>query len=140
MFSTRAGRPCHGDVIMRFRILFKRMTLLNRQNLKSILVFSLISSLFLSALMIPSVRAQGKLAAPATHVTDNAEVMGAAAKQQLENILANLQLRSGINFAVVTVKTTGGRDIYDFSYELAKDWDIGLRTSTNKSLLLVVAV
>ena len=90
--------------------------------------------------MIPSVRAQGKLAAPATHVTDNAEVMGAAAKQQLENILANLQLRSGINFAVVTVKTTGGRDIYDFSYELAKDWDIGLRTSTNKSLLLVVAV
>ena len=73
------------------------------------------------------------------HVTDNAEAIGATTKQQLENILTNLQLRSGINFGVVTFKNTGGRDIYDFSFELAKGLDIGLRTSSNKSLLLVIA-
>jgi tetratricopeptide (TPR) repeat protein len=116
------------------------MMLLNRQSLKLVLVLSVISSLFFSALVAPSVRGQSKLPAPTTHVSDAAAAIGDQVKRQLENILTNLQLRSGINLTVVTVKTTGGLDIYDFSFDLARDWNIGLRTSTNKSLLLVIAV
>lgn len=112
---------------------------MNRQTLKSTVIFSLVFSL-LSALVAPAARAQEKLPAPVTHVSDLAEAIESGSKQQLENILANLQQRSGINFTIVTVKTTGGRDIYDFSLDLAKDWDVGLRTSANQSLLLVVSV
>ncbi len=116
------------------------MKLLNLHRLKLALALSITSCLFLSALVVRSTRAQTKLPAPTSHVSDNAEVIGPAAGQQLENILSNLQLRSGINFTVVTIKTTGGRDIYDFSHELAGDWNIGARNSPSKSLLLVVSV
>src|SRR6185503_1752519 len=34
----------------------------------------------------------------------------------------------------------GGQDIADFSRQLATDWKVGARTSTTKSLLLVVSV
>jgi tetratricopeptide (TPR) repeat protein len=116
------------------------MMLLKRQSLKLIIVLSVTSVLIFSTLRTPYAQEQSKLPAPTTHVNDNAGVIGEPEKQQLENVLGNLQLRSGINFTVVTVKTTGGRDIYDFSHELAGEWDIGARTSPSKSLLLVVSV
>ena len=119
---------------------FTKMMLLNRQSLRLILVLSVTSALFFSTLVTPPARGQSKLPRPTTHVNDNAGAISEPAKQQLENILGNLQARSGINFTVVTVKTTGGRDIYDFSHQLAGDWDIGARTSPSKSLLLVVSV
>src|SRR5947209_5909768 len=116
------------------------MMLLKRQGLKSILVLSITSSLFLSTLIATPAQTLSKLPAPATHVSDSAGAISEPAKTQLENVLANLKIRSGINFTVVTVKTTGGRDIYDFSLELARAWDIGSRSSASKSLLLVVSV
>ncbi len=100
-------------------------------------VLFLSHTLFFSSLAVPSVQAQEK---PDTHVNDAGATLSEPEKQQLENILLNLQLRGGINLTVITVKTTEGRDIYDYSFELARAWDIGLRTSSNKSLLLVVAV
>jgi tetratricopeptide (TPR) repeat protein/uncharacterized membrane protein YgcG len=111
-----------------------------RNFFKTSLVFCLLSTLILTSLVTPSVNAQTKTPPPSTHVVDKAGVIDSSVKQQLENILSNLQLRSGINFAAVIVRSTNGRDIYDFSFDLAKDWDIGLRTSANKSLLLVVSL
>jgi tetratricopeptide (TPR) repeat protein len=80
------------------------------------------------------------LPAPTTHVNDNAGAIADPLKLQLENTLANLQQRSSINLTVLTVQTTGGQDIFDYSAEVARAWDIGLLASTKKSLLLVVAV
>src|SRR2546425_1369700 len=116
-----------------------KMIILNRQSLKLILALAVTSALFFSTLLTPHAQGQSKLPAPTSHVNDNADAISPPAKQQLENILTNLQIRSEINFTVVTVKTTGGRDIYDYSLELARDWNIGSRTSTSKSLLLVVS-
>jgi tetratricopeptide (TPR) repeat protein len=113
---------------------------IKRQSVKLILVLSLACSLFFSTLISAPAQTQSNLSAPAAHVSDNAGAMSEAARQQLENILGNLQARSGINFTVVMVRTTGGRDIYDFSSELARNWDIGSRNSASKSLLLVVSV
>ncbi|HEV7474314.1 MAG TPA: TPM domain-containing protein, partial [Pyrinomonadaceae bacterium] len=114
------------------------MKLLTGKRLKPLLVSPLIFSLVITALVTPPLKAQSKT--PATHVNDNAEVLSDPIKEQLENILSNLQLRSGINFYILTTPNTGGLDIYDFSFGYAKDWDVGLRTSTNKSLLLVISV
>src|SRR6185436_5157659 len=110
-----------------------------RNFFKTSLVLCLLSTLILTTLVTPTGNAQTKTAPPSTHVVDNAGALDGSVKQQLENILSNLLLRGGINFVAVIVQSTSGRDIYDFSFELAKDWDIGLRTSVNKSLLLVVA-
>ena len=41
---------------------------------------------------------------------------------------------------MVTIQTTGARDIFDVSRALANEWDVGARNSRKKSLLLVIAV
>lgn len=111
-----------------------------RHFLQTSLVLCLISTLVITALVVPTATAQTTQGSALSHVTDNADALDGTTRHQLENILGNLQQRSGVNFAVVTVKTTGGRDIYDYSFDLAKGLDVGLRTSSNKSLLLVVAI
>ena len=116
------------------------MKLLNRQIPRLILVLALTFALFSSAVVGPLAQTQSKLPAPTGHVSDLAGAVDDAAKQKLENILANLQQRSGINLTVVALRTTGGRDIFDFSRELSSDWDVGARASRSKSLLLVVSV
>jgi uncharacterized membrane protein YgcG/tetratricopeptide (TPR) repeat protein len=116
------------------------MKLFTSQNLRLVLVLALTFSLFFSVIVTPLAQTQPKLPAPTGHVNDLAGAVDEAAKQKLENILANLQQRTGINLTVVAVRTTGGRDIFDFSRELASDWNIGARGSASKSLLLVVAV
>jgi tetratricopeptide (TPR) repeat protein len=81
-----------------------------------------------------------QIPAPTGHVNDFAGVVDEKTKQQLENILANVKLKTGIEFDIATVESTAGQGIFDFSRELAKDWNIGARTSARKSLLLVVSV
>jgi uncharacterized membrane protein YgcG/tetratricopeptide (TPR) repeat protein len=118
----------------------QKMRSLNNSLLRLILVLSVTFALFFSAVVTPHAQDQPKVSKPTTHVSDTAGAIAEPAKQKLENILANLQQRSEINFVIVTVQTTGGRDIFDVSREWARDWDIGSRTSAGKSLLLVVAV
>ncbi|MCA1607415.1 MAG: TPM domain-containing protein, partial [Acidobacteria bacterium] len=81
-----------------------------------------------------------KIPPPTGHVNDFAGVVDAATKQYLENVLANVKRKTGIEFDIAMVESTSGQDIFDFSRELARDWNVGARTSARKSLLLVVSV
>ncbi len=85
-------------------------------------------------------QAQSHLPAPASQVNDFARVIDETTKHTLENLLTDLKQRAGINLTVVTVQTTAGKDIFDFSRQLARYWDTGAPTSAGKSFLLVVAV
>ena len=87
-------------------------------------------------------RAQEKSHFPARagYVNDFAGVVDDATRQRLEVMLQNLKLRSGIDFGVATIQSTGAKDIFDVSRELASDWNWGARNSRKKSLLLVIAV
>ena len=76
---------------------------------------------------------------PTGHVNDFAGVLDAKTKEHVEGLLENLKQRSKIDLYIVTVETTGAQDIFDFSRELARDWNIGYRTSAGKSLLLVIS-
>src|SRR6266550_4039471 len=80
-----------------------------------------------------------RLPLPTGHVSDLAGVLDAKTKDHLEGLMENLKQRSKIDFYVVTVETTGTQDIFDFSREVAREWNIGYRTSAAKSLLLVVS-
>ncbi|MEO7971182.1 MAG: TPM domain-containing protein, partial [bacterium] len=74
------------------------------------------------------------------HLNDFAHVIDETTRQQLENTLENLKLKTGLQFDVVTVETTGGQDIFDFSQQLAQSWKVIGRGATGKNLLLVLSV
>jgi uncharacterized membrane protein YgcG/Flp pilus assembly protein TadD len=118
------------------------MKLSGYRKLKSALFFFIVVAFFLglSYLGVNS-RAQDRTQLPARtgYVNDFAGVLDEQTKQRLGAILENVKQRNGIELDLVTVQTTGGQDIFDYSRQLANDWDIGARNS-KKSLLLVVSV
>ncbi len=82
---------------------------------------------------------QTQLPARNGYVNDSAGVFDPAIKERLEAILKNFKERSDIEFVIATVKTIGSEDVYEYSLRLAKAWDVGVRNSPHKSMLLVVA-
>jgi uncharacterized protein len=76
---------------------------------------------------------------PPTPVVDYANVIDPATRQRLNNILENLSENKTANaeFAVVTVKTTGDQDIFNYSLAVMRGWGIG--SSEKGGLLLVIA-
>ena len=80
------------------------------------------------------------LPVPFNPIVDNANVIDAETRQRLEAIYLNLKERAQIEYAVVTVPTTGGADIFDFSLAIARGWGIGLKEGDKASFLLVVAI
>src|SRR5882672_2646282 len=84
--------------------------------------------------------AQSPLPSPTGYVNDYAGVIDAAAKDRLETTLGNLDRQQQIQFAVVTVDTTGGQDIFDYSQAVAGGWGIGSKDTQKASLLLLIAI
>jgi tetratricopeptide (TPR) repeat protein/uncharacterized membrane protein YgcG len=94
--------------------------------------------LFLLITANPSAQSN-KLPAPASHVSDFAGVIDADTKTRLENLLQGLKEKSKIDLYVAIVDTTGAQEVSAFSQQLARDWNIGAKTSRSKSLLLVIS-
>lgn len=65
------------------------------------------------------------LPAPKSFVSDLAKVIDAEAETKLESRLSEVKKSSGVEFAVVTVETTGGRDIFDYTLDVACGWGVG---------------
>lgn len=81
--------------------------------------------------------AKSPLPSPTGYVNDYAGVIDAGTKARLETILTNLKQRANIEFAVVTVPTTGGQDIFDYSLAVARGWGIAPQDEKTGILLLV---
>jgi uncharacterized protein len=84
--------------------------------------------------------AQSPLPKPTGYVNDYAGVIDSATKDRLEVTLGNLDRQQSIQFAVVTIETTGGQDIFDYSLAVARGWGIGSKDTSKPSLLLLVAI
>jgi uncharacterized protein len=80
------------------------------------------------------------LPVPFNPIVDNANVIDADTRQRLEAIYLNLKERGQIEYSVVTVDTTGDRDIFDYSLAIARGWGIGPKDGEKASFLLVVAI
>ena len=78
------------------------------------------------------------LPVPFNPIVDKANVIDPETRKKLEAIYLNLKERADIEFAVVTVDTTGDMDIFDYSLAIYRGWGIG--SKTNDGFLLVVAV
>ena len=71
------------------------------------------------------------------YVTDGAGVIGPERSAQLESYLDQLRSKTGVQFAVVTVPTTGGEDPTQYKVRLFKAWGIGRKDEKDGLLLLV---
>ena len=83
---------------------------------------------------------QSPLPAPTGYVNDFAGVIDQQTKERLETTLTNLDREEQIQFAVVTVDSTNGQDIFDYSLAVARGWGLGSKDTSKPSLLLLVAI
>jgi uncharacterized protein len=83
---------------------------------------------------------QSPLPKPTGYVNDYAGVIDSATKAQLETTLGNLDRQQQIQISVVTVDTTGGQEIFDYSLAVARGWGIGSKDAQKPSLLLLAAI
>lgn len=84
------------------------------------------------------VQNQTLLPPPTGFVNDYANVFDVNSKQQLESLLVKLKEKANIEFGVVTVETTNGQPIFDYSLQLAKEWGVGPKNSPQGGGLLLV--
>jgi uncharacterized protein len=107
---------------------------------------SFFSTLACALLIIASVSfagaqtAKSPLPAPTGFVNDYANVIDSQTKTRLETVLTNLKQRADIEIAVVTVPTTNGEAIFDYSLAVARGWGIGSKGGDKAGLLLLVAI
>lgn len=85
---------------------------------------------------------ESPLPAPTGYVNDYAGVLDSATKQQIEDKIKQFKATSNptTELAVAIVKTTGDRDIFDYSIAVARGWKIGSDQANNPGALLFVAV
>jgi uncharacterized protein len=101
--------------------------------------------LLLVAVFLPSTpgRAEAKLPdlpMPETYVDDLAHVIDPDHTRQLNGILQELEQKTGVQYIVLTVESTGGVPIEDYSIHLAHDvWHLGQQGKDN-GLLFTLAV
>ena len=102
-----------------------------------VLVFSLLAFEVKAQVTPPS---PVPLPVPFNPIVDNANVIDAQTRARLEQIYRDLKERGNIEYAVLTVPTTGDLDIFDFSLAVARGWGIGPKDGEKASFLLVVAI
>ena len=97
------------------------------------------------ATMLLAALAAAKLAVPdlpmpQEYVDDLANVINPEHKQALLGILQELEQKTGVQYIILTVETTGGLPIQDFSIELAHNrWKLGQKDKDN-GLLFTLAL
>ncbi len=85
---------------------------------------------------------ESPLPAPTGFINDYTGVLDAATKQTLEAQLKAFKETTNpqVEIAVAIVKTTGDRDIFDYSLAVARGWKIGSKEDDNPGALLLIAV
>src|SRR5262245_44257620 len=82
-----------------------------------------------------------RLPTPNSFVADYANVFDEKAKARLEATLTKLKEKSQIEFAVATVDTTNGESIFNYSLNVAREWGIGPKDTTQGGgMLLMLAI
>ncbi len=88
----------------------------------------------LSAAATPQIPAQ-----PSGYVVDLAGVIDGQRKEQLNNLLRDLERKTTAQMVILTIKSLDGQDINSFSLQTAEQWKIG-RKGKDNGLLFVVAM
>lgn len=79
------------------------------------------------------------LAVPAltARVNDYANALSPATRQQLENVLAQLEKSDSTQIAVLIIPSLEGENLEDFSLQVVEQWQLGQKSLDNGALLLI---
>lgn len=85
---------------------------------------------------------ESPLGPPAGYVNDYAGVLDASTREQVEAKIKQFKDTSNpsTELAVAIVRTTGDRDIFDYSLAVARGWKIGSKEADNPGALLFIAI
>ena len=97
----------------------------------------IIMSLLLIQATTTAVWSQANLPMPRHYVEDNANVINNADEQSLNGILQELEQKTGAQYIILTVQTTGGLPIEQFSIELVEKWKLGQKGKDNGMLFVL---
>jgi uncharacterized protein len=79
----------------------------------------------------------GDFPRPVGFVNDFADMISPGAEAAISSMAREVKAKTGAEIAVVTIKTTGGRDIEEYSVDLYMAWGIGEKGKDNGVLLLI---
>ena len=79
------------------------------------------------------------LPAPTDYVSDFANVIDPASKQQIDELCAELDHEAHAQVAVVTIESLNGQPIEEFATELEDKWKVGPKAS-DRGLLMIFAI
>jgi uncharacterized protein len=98
----------------------------------SLALLTLIAASLTRAQSAPEYKSQG-------YVNDFANVLGQPARDQLTTLCTEVDQKAHAQIAVVTVPTTNGQPIEEYSIDLATKWGVGPKQS-NRGVLILFAV
>jgi uncharacterized protein len=104
----------------------------------------ILPSAVLLALALSTASAQSQTQAPPQYqpqgyVNDFANVLSQPARGQLTTLCAEVDQKAHAQIAVITVPTTTGQPIQDYTFDLATKWGVGPKQS-NRGVLILLAV
>ena len=113
-------------------LLNRRPSLLPRSFYLSIPIYLWLNLLMGSALAsVPFPKPEG-------WITDRAGLIDPSTKGRLERLLTEVERKSGVEIAVATLPTLGGRSVEEVAVELFQAWGIG-KKGKDEGLLLLIA-
>jgi uncharacterized membrane protein YgcG len=74
------------------------------------------------------------------YVVDEADVIDAGTQMLLDNKLARFRKQADMDFAVVTISTSGGESAFDHSLKLARERAASISNKNNKGNLFLLVV
>jgi len=100
-----------------------------------------VPAMIITLLVIPAVIASGQAAAdlqmPRHYVEDYANVVNASHERSLNGILQELEQKTGAQYIILTVDTTGGLPIEQFAIEQVEKWKLGQKGKDNGMLFVL---
>jgi len=100
-------------------------------------IFMPIAALLVTLFMAVAGLAQADLSMPRHYVEDYANVINSPDEQSLNGVLQELEQKTGAQYIVLTVETTGGLPIEQFAIELAEKWKLGQKGKDNGMLFVL---
>ncbi len=90
-----------------------------------------LSVLLILALLLPAFGAGPNLPMPTQYVDDLAHVINPEHTHRLLGLLQELEQKTGAQYIILTIDTTGGRPIEQFTRELLNRWKLGQKGKDN---------
>ena len=102
-------------------------------------ILNLVAVILIISALVAVCYGKADLPMPSHYVEDYANVINDSDERSLNGILQELEQKTGAQYIILTVKTTEGVSIQQFSIELTDKWKLGQKGKDNGMLFVLAA-